>query len=607
MIDTIVDGVGNMSIGKGKAVLSGHGIAGAFMVNNIQSGDTLKVILNLSPAFPKLEQLVGGNTWLIKNGVVVGSDGDRHPRTMIGFNQDTSKIYFFTLDGRQPGYSVGMSYKELGEYMLEWGVYQGLNLDGGGSTTMVVRGSVVNSPSDIGGERSVSNSLLLVSTAPTGPLANIRISPREVYVMGGSDIQFTAKGFDEYYNPVQIQSGTLIWSCDSSIGSITQNGLFTGKSDTLSGFIYAEIGNIKDSALVRLTKLTSIILEPNPVILKVGQSQTMTASAYDSYGNLIQLNHSAYQWNVSGGVGTISSSGVFTASIVGEGEIIAEYDSIQGTASVSIGVSAAVVIDDFTGLSNFSLSGVRVNLSQCSFELDDTTFVSNPASGRLNYSLTTGGTSALYLNCSIQISGTPEKVSLNIYGDGKAHWLRGEFADADNEKFILNFTDADPGIDWINTWKYIEVNLSTAVPSWSNPSAVLTYPITWTRIYLAETSDDKKDDGSICFDDFTAHFIATGVEEDKSGIVPNDYKLFQNYPNPFNPATNIKFDIPERNHVKIKIFDILGREIGTLISEERGAGSYEINFDGSDLSSGIYFYNLQAGEYSQTKKMILLR
>jgi exopolysaccharide biosynthesis protein len=80
-------------------------------------------------------------------------DTDIHPRTAVGFSQDSTKLYFFTVDGRQPGYSVGMSLEELASYMLGWGVYQGVNLDGGGSTTMVVRNIVVNSPSDPEGER----------------------------------------------------------------------------------------------------------------------------------------------------------------------------------------------------------------------------------------------------------------------------------------------------------------------------------------------------------------------------------------------------------------------------------------------------------------------
>jgi len=223
IIDTVVSGVGNISIGTNKAVLSGHGISSEFLINNLFKDDTIKIVLNLNPALQKLEQLIGGNTWLVKDGITNTDNGDRHPRTSVGFNEDSTQFYMFVVDGRQPGLSVGMSYKELGDYMKSWGVYQGLNLDGGGSSTMVVRGAVVNSPSDIGGERSVANSLLLISTAPTGSLAHIRILPKEIYALGGSNFNLTASGFDQYFNPVSIASGSLVWSCDPAIGNITQN------------------------------------------------------------------------------------------------------------------------------------------------------------------------------------------------------------------------------------------------------------------------------------------------------------------------------------------------------------------------------------------------
>ena len=88
---------------------------------------------------------------------------------------------------------------------------------------------------------------------------------------------------------------------------------------------------------------------------------------------------------------------------------------------------------------------------------------------------------------------------------------------------------------------------------------------------------------------------------------PNEYCLYQNYPNPFNPQTVIKYNIPKRCIVEIKIFDILGRELKTLVNEELSAGNYETKFDGSNLSSGIYFYRIIAGEYVKTNKMILLK
>jgi len=90
-------------------------------------------------------------------------------------------------------------------------------------------------------------------------------------------------------------------------------------------------------------------------------------------------------------------------------------------------------------------------------------------------------------------------------------------------------------------------------------------------------------------------------------LVPDKYSLEQNYPNPFNPVTKIVFSVPKSENVSLKIFDILGREKENLINKKMNPGTYEIIFDGSKYSSGIYFYSLQTGNYSDTKKMVILK
>jgi hypothetical protein len=96
-----------------------------------------------------------------------------------------------------------------------------------------------------------------------------------------------------------------------------------------------------------------------------------------------------------------------------------------------------------------------------------------------------------------------------------------------------------------------------------------------------------------------------GVEDELN--LPVTYKLHQNYPNPFNPLTTIKYQIPELSFIILKVYDVLGNEVATLVNSERSTGNYEIEYNASDLSSGIYFYRLQAGSFIETKKMILLK
>ncbi|MFI5406804.1 MAG: SBBP repeat-containing protein, partial [Nitrososphaerales archaeon] len=100
-------------------------------------------------------------------------------------------------------------------------------------------------------------------------------------------------------------------------------------------------------------------------------------------------------------------------------------------------------------------------------------------------------------------------------------------------------------------------------------------------------------------------FIPSDVEI--TTIPPTELVLYQNYPNPFNPSTRIIFSIPNSEHVLLKVYNILGTEVTTLVNEKKLAGKYEVEFNAFGLSSGVYFYTLQTGSYSQTKKLILLR
>jgi len=101
--------------------------------------------------------------------------------------------------------------------------------------------------------------------------------------------------------------------------------------------------------------------------------------------------------------------------------------------------------------------------------------------------------------------------------------------------------------------------------------------------------------------------ITTVNENIISAVTPSSYELYQNYPNPFNPATNIKFALPNSGNVSLKVYDRLGREVSTLAEGFRSAGTYEINFDASALTSGVYFYKLVTNDVSFTKKMMLVK
>ena len=116
---------------------------------------------------------------------------------------------------------------------------------------------------------------------------------------------------------------------------------------------------------------------------------------------------------------------------------------------------------------------------------------------------------------------------------------------------------------------------------------------------------DIGNDGTI--DDTLYVANTVDVKDEGNLLSPNEYNLAQNYPNPFNPTTTIQYSIPQRSNVTLKVYDLLGNEVAALVNEEKERGVYTVNFDASQLSSGIYFYRLQAGSFVQTKKMILIK
>jgi hypothetical protein len=111
--------------------------------------------------------------------------------------------------------------------------------------------------------------------------------------------------------------------------------------------------------------------------------------------------------------------------------------------------------------------------------------------------------------------------------------------------------------------------------------------------------------GSYAFIDQISFGQSTNIDD--NSITPLEFTLEQNYPNPFNPSTVIRFSIPQNDNVMLRVFDLLGKEVVTLINEFKLRGVYEYEFNVSDLASGIYFYKLQSGDFVKTKKMIITK
>ncbi len=168
----------------------------------------------------------------------------------------------------------------------------------------------------------------------------------------------------------------------------------------------------------------------------------------------------------------------------------------------------------------------------------------------------------------------------------------------------------DGGITWVIISSRI-INTSSGI--WSNffiPLAAYADYIVQIAFHFHSINDGG---GSIdvssgwFIDDVKITPSLVGVESNLNSKTPQSYQLSQNYPNPFNPSTIIQYAISIKQFVTLKIFDVLGKEVAILVNEEKPAGNYEVEFDGSGITSGVYFYKVQAGTFVETKKMIYLK
>lgn len=225
------------AIPKDGFVLSAHGDKKAIL-EAMQIGEEVQISINIDDKWKDSKFMFASGPMLVNNGINVLNMStsnprarERAPRTAVAIDKSRTKVYMITVDGRIPGYSKGMTLHEFAQYLTKLGVYQALNLDGGGSTAMAVRKhgnemvSLMNRPSD-GRERAVSTTLQVVNTSPFGnpKYVNIGLS-KTGDIKKGSKVTIELKSvLDQYYNPLPLDASKLQLS--SSLGEI-QGNVFT--------------------------------------------------------------------------------------------------------------------------------------------------------------------------------------------------------------------------------------------------------------------------------------------------------------------------------------------------------------------------------------------
>ncbi len=535
-VSQVRPGAGDTPIGSGEVVLSGTGTAASFLTA-LTPGDRVKFALSISAGWGDVTNAVGGGQYIVRNGVVSVSPYDpgfadvTHPRTAIGITAGGA-VVMATVDGRQPGYSVGVRLDELGELVRARGAVTAINLDGGGSTTMAVRRpgdkvvTTVNRGSD-GFERAVSNSLLVFSSAPTGPLAIANVLPPNAAVLIGSHVDYTVRGQDAAYNPVAVAPENINWSVEGAAASIDAAGRLTAITSG-AATVTATIGEVSGSTGVRVVNaLSAIEVQPNPAIVPLGATQAFTVLGRDGDRTDVRVDADRVAWSVAGPIGAIDRYGVLSAAETpGTGSIIASAGGATGSARVDVGGRAPQMLEDFEDISDMRALAARATASITSaMRPDPVRFGTRSARLGYNFTMSEPGTSAAYAAHSPlrDIDGRPLRIGIWLYGDGSRHWVRGNYRDGDNTQRTIDFTSSPTpapvtrddcgrrrgGIDWVG-WRYLEA----PIPS----DAVL--PLKWERIYIVETSDLCDDASAIYLDHLRAVYGDT--EEDLIGPVVSD-------------------------------------------------------------------------------------
>jgi len=247
--------------------------------------------------------------------------------------------------------------------------------------------------------------------------------------------------------------------------------------------------------------------------------------------------------------------------------------------------------------------------------IDTLAFSFNPGS---NYGATAGdydknGTLDLYVTGNTASNGLYKNELTNGYS-----WINikciggGPLSNLSNKSAIGTKVKAKATINGVSVWQYREVlaqnsfnsmNMLNVHMGFGNATVIDSLVIIWPK-GLQEVYTNVQPNNF--YDATEGQGIVSGVNNG-SYENPEEFRLHQNYPNPFNPKTVIGYDLTKGDKISLKIFDILGKEIKTLVNDFQPAGNYNVSFDGEGLSSGTYIYRLSAGEFSLTKKMTLLK
>ncbi|WP_427338006.1 phosphodiester glycosidase family protein [Caloranaerobacter sp. DY30410] len=479
-------------------ILTGRGRVRDILLNNFKVGKKVKLEINTIPNYENIKTAIGSGTFIVKDGNIADftlNIKGKHPRTALGINKDKDELILVTIDGRDTSYK-GVDLNTLAEIMIDLGAYEAVNLDGGGSTTMVLKPQyeenpiVVNRPSD-GKERKISNGIGIFNNAPKRSLSYIKIYTDDTNIFVNTSRKFYVRGFDKYHNPVDIDINRVKFNISGIKGKFNKNTLIPKESG--KGKVIAKYKNKKAEIEINvLDEVKELQFNFDKFHIDVNSQKDLTEIyGKNDEGYTAKINPKDITWTIYGNIGKVVDGIFYSSKKPASGAITAKIMNATQNIEVSVGYNE-ILLEDFENLDNLNFISYPQEVKG-SIELDNEDVLSK-FSLKLNYDFTNSEkTTAAYIilgENGIKLENKPTKLGLWLYGNESNHWFRGKIIDNSGKSYYIDFAK---NIDW-KGWKWITADIPNNV----------TYPITLDRIYIVETSPFNKDEGYILIDGLKA-------------------------------------------------------------------------------------------------------
>lgn len=444
-------------------------------------GTPLELQVTSNVDYKALKFAMGGGSIILKNGVAMQTNiinKGRHPRTGIGVTQDGSKIVIITVDGRN-GYA-GLTQKEFGEIFKSFGCYNAMNLDGGGSTTMVKKtkamdkAEIINKPSG-GTPRAVVSGVGVFSSDNPGAVARIELDLDTDKAFPGVPVAYSVKAYDASNNPVRVDANAV--SASATNGASCANGSFIGTVEGISEVTVSYQGASDTKNIEVFSEPVELRSSTEKINAKPGDKFTIKdIIGLDNQGRSAKIPNSSINFSIWGSVGAMSGN-VFTASNnIGYGYITMGYKNTYKNIPVTIGFISKPLLD-FENLNNIKASSFPADKVSSSLKISK---VAKQGSGavELNYDFSKLDDSrAAYISFKKApvLEGKPKRLGMWVKGDAKGAMLKATIKDSEGFAEQITFSEK---INF-NDYRYLEAE----VPD--NEA----YPYTLLNIYVGSSNN----------------------------------------------------------------------------------------------------------------------